>query len=916
MALSSGTRIGPYEVVAPLGAGGMGEVYRARDTKLGRDVALKILPDAFAADADRLMRFEREAKTLAALNHPNIAHIHGFEEAGRTRALVMELVEGEDLAERLARGALPFDEAVAVARQIAEALEAAHDAGIIHRDLKPANIKLRGDGTVKVLDFGLAKPGAAAGGSSAPVLDSPTITTPAMTLQGMILGTAAYMAPEQAKGRTVDKRADVWAFGCVFYEMLTGLRAFVGEDVSDTMAAILRGDPDWNALPALPPSITTLLKRCLDRDPRRRIGSMSAVRYVLDDPAAVAAAAPTTTPSPPMAASRSRIPLVAVAGLAVGAALGVLATTFMPQPTASPPPVTRFEFPLPDGQVLTLARRMMTLSPDGRELAYITESQLLVRPLNAFEPTVIPAANVGRLASSPTYSPDGAWLAFHSGNEGAIKRISPRGGTALRVCAVPPPNTIAWNPDGILLGMADGVMRCNPADGSIETLARPQPGEAFMSPQVLPDGQHLLISVGKSADPPSTRWEHAQIVIQSIATGERRVLIDGGSDARLLPSGQLLYASGAILFAVAFDPVANAIKGDPVAVVDGILRASTGPVQMSVSRSGSLVYVPGATGAARSDRLIAIGDRNGATTALPLPPASFAHVRAAPDGRRIALGTDDGKEAIVWIYALDGRSASQRLTLVGENRYPVWSPDGRWVAFQSDRGGESGIYRQPADGTGSPERLTTSSGDERHVPESWSPDGRFLSFAVRRIGPQGLEYRLSIFAFADRRVSAFGDVVSREPLGSVFSPNGQWLAYTFTSSDDVAASNRGIYVQPFPVTGAIFQAPRQLVDFHPVWTPDGKELVFLASTTARLMAAVGVSGAGSITFGTPIRFPATVTGERLSPEPRVYDLLPDGRLIGVVAPAGSASPGAAGNTLTMRVVVNWSEELKQRVPTR
>jgi serine/threonine-protein kinase len=734
-----------------------------------------------------------------------------------------------------------------------------------------------------------------------------------MTMQGMILGTAAYMAPEQAKGRTVDKRADVWAFGCVFYEMLTGRRVFVGEDVSDTMAAILRGDPDWAALPpAVPPAVTTLLKRCLERDPRRRIGSMSAVRYVLDDPMTVAPAAPVSATAPaPVATRRSRMPIVAIAALAAGAALGVLSMRLMPQPPPAPQPVTRFQFPLPEGQVLAMSRRMLALSPDGRELAYVTETQLFVRSLSEFDATVIPAAEVGRLNSSPTYSPDGAWLAFHSGTEGAIKRVSTRGGTALRVCTVAPPNTIAWEPQGILLGMGDdGILRCNPAGGTIETLAKPQPGEMLLGPQMLPDGRHLLYSVGKAADPPTTRWERGQVMVQSLDSGERRVLIDGGSDARVLPSGQLLYGVNGILFAVAFDPKAMAIRGDPVPVVDGIMRSTTGPMQMSLSQSGSLVYAPGATGAARNERELAIGDRGSGITRLPLPAGAFVHVRVSPDGRRLTIGTDDGKDAIVWVYGLDGQSAIQRLTLVGENRYPIWSPDGQWIAYLSNRNGESGIYRQRADGTGGPERLTTSGKGERHVPESWSPDGRFISFAITTASSQGAEYRLSMLSLADRRIMAFGDVVSREPLGSVFSPDGRTIAYTYAPSEDVSASSRGIYLQPFPATGAVFQAPRQLVDFHPVWSKDGKELVFLGSTTAGQMVAVNVTRTGTVTFGSPSRFPATITGDRLSPEPRIFDILPDGRFIGVV---NSTRTGQAGVNRQLRVVLNWTEELAQRL---
>jgi serine/threonine-protein kinase len=913
MSLNAGTRVGPYEIVAQLGAGGMGEVYQARDARLGRDVALKILPDAFAADADRLMRFEREAKTLAALNHPNIAQIHGLEDAGRTRALVMELIDGEDLAERLARGAIPLDEALPIARQIAEALEAAHDAGIVHRDLKPANIKMRDDGTVKVLDFGLAKPGAAGGTSTAADLNSPTITTPAMTLQGMILGTAAYMAPEQAKGRTVDKRADVWAFGCVFYEMLTGRRAFVGEDVSDTMAAILRGEPDWRALPVLPPAVLTLIKRSLERDPRRRISSMSAVRYVLEDPAAAAPPVPVSaTPPAPVVATRPRTPIVAVAALAIGAALGVLAATLMPQPAPTPQPVTRFQFPLPEGQVLSMARRMMALSPDGTAIAYITETQLFTRRLSEFNPS--PVSEVGRAMSLPTYSPDGAWLAFYSALEGALMRVSTAGGTALRVCTVPAPITLTWDSTGLLLGSGDqGILRCLPTGGTPEVLVKARPGETLFAPQTLPGGDRLLFTIGKLEDPIPERWDRAEVVIESLRSGERRTVINGGSDALFLPSGHLLYGSAGMLFGVPFDADALETRGEPVPVVEGIMRSTTGPMQLSVSAAGTLAYVPGPTGTATNVRELAIADRLANVTRLPLPAGSFVHVRASRDGTRLAIATDDGKDAIVWVYALDGKSALRRLTLEGRNDSPIWSPDGQWIAFQSERASGNGIYRQRADGTGAAERLTTSSDAETHVPESWSPDGLHVSYATRRNTPAGTEYKLWVLSMADRRATAFGAVTSTQPIGSAFSPDGRWVAYTQSPTEEVTASNRGVFVQPFPATGAVFQVPRQLVDFHPVWTRDGKEIVFLASATAMQMAAVGVSATTSLTFGTPVRFPASVTGERLSNTPRAFDLLPDGRFVGVIQ---SGESDTRGRYREVRMVLNWTAELAQRFPAQ
>ena len=903
----------------------MGEVYRARDARLGRDVALKILPEAFAGDPDRLMRFEREARTLASLNHPYIAHIHGLEESGATRALVMELVEGDDLSVRIALGPLALEDALAIGRQIAEALEAAHEQGIIHRDLKPANVKVRPDGTVKVLDFGLAKAVATGRESAAAeTLGAATISSPAMTMRGVILGTAAYMAPEQAKGRQVDKRADIWAFGCVLYEMLAGARAFEGEDVSDTLAAVLRGEPDWAKLPDLPPAVMMLLKRCLEREARRRIGDMSTVRFVLDAPRALSSVVPTSAVdsartdvavAAAVAEARRRLLtrtiLPLALGLAVVGVLGGMAYARRSAP-ASAPPVTRFNIPLPEGQVLSLSRRMMALSPDGQELAYVTDNQLYLRRLSHLDPTPLLGGG-GQNLTLPTYSPDGAWLAFHSGGDGSIKRVSARGGAALRVCEAAVPLTIGWDQSGILLGLGTGgILRCDPAGGPAETLVRAGEGELMIGPQILEGGQSVLYTVAKVSDPPESRWDRAEVVVQTLPSGARRTIVNAGSDGHVVSTGHLLYRFRGILFALPFEAGSQQTVGEPVPVVEGIMRSTLGATQMAISDTGSLVYSPGPTGTDSSDRELVMGDRAGVVTRLPLPAGPFNHVRVSPDGSRVVLGSDDGKNAVVWIYALDAQSALQRLTLDGHNRFPVWSSDGQSIAYQSDRGGDAGIYRQRADGSGGAERLTTAAAGESHIPESWSPDGRHLSYAVLKQSAQGMDYELWVLAKSGGTAAPFGGVRSREPIGSVFSPDGRWIAYTTTPTDEASAPNRGIFVQPFPGTGAVFQAPRQLVDFHPMWSADAKELVFLASANARQMAAMRVSVAGGVLFGTPSRFPASVTGGRLSASPRSFDLLPDGRMIGVIARSDSGRSSYS----ELRVVLNWFEELKQRVPVR
>jgi serine/threonine-protein kinase len=796
-----------------------------------------------------------------------------------------------------------------------QALEAAHDAGIIHRDLKPANIKVREDGTVKVLDFGLAKAGGTSGAGGQD-LSPATMTSPAMTMQGVILGTAAYMAPEQAKGKPVDRRADIWAFGCVFYEMLTGQRAFEGDDVSDTLAAILRADPDWTKLPPLPPAIRALLVRSLERDSRRRIASASAIRFVLDDPAMLSTEVPVATTETTQAPrggvfARALSPLT-LALVTIIAALLVALGYSQFAPSTSSAPIVRFQLSLPEGgQVAALSRRLIDLSPDGRQLAYVTGGQLFVRQFSEFEAVQVSSGNGGVL-TSPTFSPDGEWLAFYSGSEQAVRRISTRGGAAMRICDTALPLTISWEPTGLLLGMgSDGVVQCDAGGGTPQQIIAAGDGELILGPQFLSGGKALLFTVAKLADTGTARWERAQVVVQSLETGTRRTVVAAGSNGRLLPSGHLVYLSDGLLFAARFDLETHEMTSEPVPVVEGVTRGTGGSAQLTVAHSGSLAYIPGPAGSASNDREVLIGDRAGVVTRVPLPPGPFQHVRISRDGTRLALGTDDGKDAIVWTYALDGTGSMQRLTLEGANRFPIWSPDGRWIAFQSSRGGDAGIYRQLADGSGGAERLTTAQAGEVHIPESWSPDGKHLSYAVRTTTTSGVVYSLWIFSLAERRSAAFGGVEVSQPLGSVFSPDGRWLAYTASSGDDVSVANRGIFVQPFPATGLSFQAPRQTVDFHPLWSPDGRELVFLASTSARQMAAIPVSGTTSLRFGAATRFRATVTGEKLSADPRMFDILPDGRFIGVVS---RNDPGLSPTFGDVRIVLNWSEELRQRVP--
>jgi eukaryotic-like serine/threonine-protein kinase len=515
MGLAPGTRIGAYEIVSMLGAGGMGEVYKARDTQLKRDVAIKVLPETFATDPERLARFQREAEVLASLNHPHIAHIHGLEQAGRVRALVMEFIDGEDLAQKIARGPIAFDEALPIARQIAEALDAAHGQGIIHRDLKPANIKVRADGTVKVLDFGLAKAMEPAVESAS---QSPTITTPAMTQAGVILGTAAYMSPEQAKGKPADKRSDVWAFGCVLYEMLAGTRAFRGEDVSDTLASVLRGEPEWAALPpTVSPAIVALIRGCLTKDPRQRIGDISTARFIFDHGTEVAI----SVPGHSLSTLRRSAPILIASAAAVVIAAYL---TWMLKPVPAPLlPLARFPITLPTTDRFTsFGRHLVALSSDGSRLVYVANDRLYMRAMDQLEPAPIRGTEGLSLAAprSPFFSPDGKWIGFWQ--DGQLKKVPTTGGAPVPLCGAITPFGASWTTDNtILFGQGeDGIWRVSGDGGTAENVIKVEKGEIAHGPQLLPGGRAVLFTLARDG----RDWDAAQIVIQSLDTRIRRHL--------------------------------------------------------------------------------------------------------------------------------------------------------------------------------------------------------------------------------------------------------------------------------------------------------------------------------------------------------------------------------------------------------
>jgi serine/threonine-protein kinase len=888
MALATGSTLGVYEIVSLLGSGGMGEVYRARDTKLGREVAIKVLPEAFAFDPDRVARFEREAKVLASLNHPHIAALHGMEVSEGRHFLIMELVEGETLADRLRRGALPVEDTLKIAIQIADALEAAHEKGVVHRDLKPANVKITPDDRVKVLDFGLAKAmePAGAGLQAGPnaLTNSPTLSMMA-TQAGMILGTAAYMSPEQAKGLPADHRSDVFSFGCVLYEMLTGRQPFQGDTTPDILASVLAREPDLAALPAnLNPRLSQLLRRCLDKHPKRRWQAVGDLRVELE----AVAGNPRALPTPSVGAAgrplwRRAVPIVVTALLA--SALSVLALLYV-RPVSRPITVARFSLILPEGQGFDIARQTLAVSPDGTRMVYDTSEGLYVRSTSELEGRIIFSQD----SSEPTFSPDGEWIAFVGG--GALRRISFAGGPVLTLCPVTDSHGITWGAEGILFGQGrEGIFRVSSNGGAPERLVTMKEGEWAFGPQILPGGEWVLftLSMGNTAE----QWDAAQIVTQSLMSGKRKVLVEDARDARYLASGHLVFAQGGVISAAPFDAQRRELTGAPVPVLDGVRRSTlTGASHFSVSKTGLLIYVPGPTGTTSGQVDIVVADRAGAARRLMIPAGPYEFPRLSPDGGQLAFGTV-GTDQNIWIYDLAGTTAPRRLTFGGRNRFPIWAADRRRIAFQSDRDGDLAIFWQSADGSGTAERLTKPDSGIAHVPEAWSPRGdRFLFSTV------GSNRTLWSFSLKDKKAEPFGGITRpNNPIAAAFSPDGQWVTY---------AGQGGIYVQPVPPTGATYQIAG---GFHPWWSRDGKEILFIPGGFGRV-ASVNVTTQPTFTFGTPMVLTRGFN-EKLGPSlGKNFDVTADGRFIGLAAPG--QSQGVALNQIN--VVLNWFEELKARVP--
>jgi eukaryotic-like serine/threonine-protein kinase len=899
----TGRRLGPYRIGEWIGSGGMGDVYRARDEHLGRDVALKILPSVFADNGDRSARFMAEAQVVASLNHPNIAAIYGFEKTGGRRALVLEFVEGVTLADRVGKGPIPIDEVLPIARQIAEGLEAAHECGIVHRDIKPSNIIVRVDGTVKLLDFGLATA----------FRDLATSSDE----HGALMGTPAYASPEQLKGRATDRRTDIWAFGAVLYELLSGRPTFAGNTTSDIVNAVLRQRIDWSVLPAATPApVRGLLSRCLERDVRQRLRDIGEARIALEQ---VSRTADGETPSlaetveAPSRQSR-RVPwlIAAVGGVTIAAVAGA-AWSFRPIPVATVS-VARFTHSLPAGQSITLpaARHVVAVSRDGQQLAYVTGDGLQLRSMSSLDVRTIRGTEALGAVTTPVFSPKGDAIAFWTPLDRTIKRIPVAGGEAVSIAAADDPYGMSWDGDQLLFGQGTkGIMRVRADGGRPELLASVGNGVEAHGPQMLPGGDQILFTVasGTGAD----RWDTANIVVQSLSSGKRTVVITGGTDARYVPTGHLVYArsdtrfgSGTV-FAASFDLVKMAITGSAIPVIDGV-RASgsrmSGAFQFALSANGTLVYIPGSpVGPEYGAQQLVLADRSGKTEALAVPPSDIRAIRVSPDGARIAMEVGTADDANIYVSDTASAAPLRRLTFGGSNHDPVWNADGRQIAFQSDRERDRGIFAQPADGSGIAVRLTTPAAGESHTPECWSPDGRTLLLSVAT----SATVSLATLSMDDRRVSAFSDVTSVIPMNARFSPDGHWVAYG--RADRGVAS--AIFVEPFPSTGAKYQlaVPGPLSVAHkPVWSPDGRELLYVPRLGG--FEAVSVTTRPTFAFGRAVPVPRNFN-PGAPPVRALYDITPEGRFVGVV-PVGDS--GAIYSAPRVEIVLNWFEELKRLVP--
>jgi serine/threonine-protein kinase len=890
MTLAAGTRLGSYEVVAQIGAGGMGEVYQAHDTMLGREVAIKVLPANFVNDPERLSRFQREARMLAALNHANIATIYGLEQSGGVTCLVMELVPGETLAERVKAGPLPMEEALKIAEQIAEALEAAHEKSIIHRDLKPANVKVTPEGKVKVLDFGLAK-AFAGDAANEDISNSPTLSM-AATRQGVILGTAAYMSPEQAKGKAVDKRTDIWAFGAVLYELLAGEAAFQGEDVGDILAEVVKAEPDWTRLPeATPPPIRTLLRRCLRKDKRQRLQDAAGVRIEIEDaiaaPKDVGATAPVATP-------RSNLSRAVATALAIITVVALWGWWRAARPVEqSLQPLERLDVDLgPDVSLGSSYGADVILSPDGTRVVYVSQGRLFTRRLDQPNATELTETQG---AFAPFFSPDGQWVAFFT--PGKLEKISVEGGAAIALCDSVAGRGGSWGDDGNIIAALDvnvGLSRIPSAGGQPTSVTEVQSGEGnHRWPQVLPGSKAVLFTVNSGM---AAGYDGANIELVSLADHRRKTLVRGGTFGRYLPSGHLIYVNRGTLFAVPFDLDRLEVRGTPSQTLNQVsYTPSNGTAQIDFSQTGTLIYRSGGGGGGLST--VQWLDASGKTQPLLAKPDAYERPVLSPDGNRLALYTSD-----IWVYEWK-RDTMTRLTFgPGRSIYPVWSPDGRYIVFQ----GPGGLFWTRSDGSGKPLPLTQSK--NRQLPYSFSPDGKRLAF--HELSPQTQDdiwtVPLEVDASGLRagKPEAFLQTPFDERQGA-FSPDGRWLAYSSNESGTYQ-----IYVRAFPDKGGKWQISNS-GGVEPVFSRNGRELFFRTEDNQIMVASYAVKGGSFVADRTRVWSEKRLANLGVVPN---YDLAPDGKRIVALMPVETAEGQKAQNQVIF--LGNFFDEVRRRTATQ
>jgi serine/threonine-protein kinase len=891
-----------YRIERELGAGGMALVYLARDVRHDRPVALKLLRPELSAILGG-ERFLTEIRTTANLQHPHILPLHDSGEVEGLVYYVMPYVEGESLRDRLNREKqLPVEDAIRIAREVASALDYAHRRGVVHRDIKPENILLH-DGQALVADFGIALAASKTDGSTR------------LTETGMSLGTPQYMAPEQAMGdRDITVKADIYALGCVLYEMLVGEPPFAGPNPQAIVARMLTEQP--RGLTAqrstVAPHVEAATLKALQKLPADRFASAAQFGDALGNPGFTAPGVRPTAASP--ARGVSGRPIVPIAAAVVITALVTSAALlkFAPKPPALP--VVRFSIPVTGPQVgfAGLARATMAISDDGSVIVASTAYGLLRRRLGSatFEP--IPGSESRQAGvSGPAISPDGQWVAYWVA--GQIWKVPISGGTAVAVARGTNPLGIDWDESGVVFTSDNDVFRVSADGGEPEIIVNLEPGSSPLGPQMLPGGNDVLLTIAEGASP--DRWERAKIVVVNIASKEQTTLVDGGADARYAPTGHIIFARSGTLLAVPFDLDSKTVSGTPIGLVEGVRRGPTGSIgtaHYAISRNGVLIYGPGPVNNVTAGLDLALTDSTGRTEMMGLPSSPYGYPRISPDGKRVAVSTLESQQAIVWVYDLNRSSAIRRLTLSGKDRFPIWSADGQWVVFQSTREGDAGIFRQRADGSGAVERLTKADPGTTHTPDSWSPTSNAFLYSITRSDTT----TLWVHRLDSKRSEQLSDVQSiGNMVNATFSPDGKWIAYS--TGEQRTTSENFVFVQPFPATGAKYQISQTGENgHHAIWSRDQKWLYYVPTVGAFVKRSITTGP--SVTFGNPIsvprRFPvaAPVT-------PRTFDIGIDGRVVSVIggdttstgdARSATAVQGAINEVM---VVLNWFEELKAKV---